>query len=447
MKINHSYMSINGWGGYPKILSKIYYPKNIDEIKEYIQKKNIIARGNGRSYGDSAINEENTIDMRKFNKIISFNKDLGQLVLESGVILSEVIENYLPEGWFPFVTPGSKFVTIGGMIAADVHGKNHHINGSFKNYVDWIEIIDANGKIKICSRDQNQEIFEWSFGTMGLTGIIIKACIKLRPIETAWIKQKTLLAKNIDQAIKIFEETLDSTYSVAWIDCLGDANEIGRSIIYIGEHAKISDLNKEKIHKPLKITKKKKINLKFYFPNWFLSNFFIKLFNKFYFNYMKVNLGQKLVYWDDFFYPLDNILEWNKIYGKRGFIQFQCVLPLEKSKEGILEILGEISKSKISPFLSVLKRFGDQNSKFSFPLKGYTIALDFPKNDKTLELLNRLDEITLRHNGRFYLAKDSRIKKEIFKKSDSRLNNFIDLRTKVGSNKVFRSSQSNRLEI
>jgi len=162
---------------------------------------------------------------------------------------------------------------------------------------------------------------------------------------------------------------------------------------------------------------------------------------------MKINLGQKLVYWDNFFYPLDNILGWNKIYGNRGFIQFQCVLPLERSKEGILEILAEISKSKISPFLSVLKRFGDQNSKFSFPLKGYTIALDFPKNDKTLELLNRLDEITLRHNGRFYLAKDSRIKKEIFKKSDSRLNKFLDLRIKVGSNKVFRSSQSNRLEI
>ena len=206
-------------------------------------------------------------------------------------------------------------------------------------------------------------------------------------------------------------------------------------------------LKKKNITDPLRIISKKVKNIPFYFPNWFLNKSFVKLFNFIYYLIGKNGSKEKLINWDDYFYPLDSILEWNKIYGKKGFVQYQCVIPLDKSKEGITELLREIDNSKVSSFLSVLKRFGKQNSKFSFPMEGYTLALDFPVNEETLYLLDKLDEITLKFGGRFYLAKDARMKKEIFKKSDSRIKEFVNFRNKNECDKNFTSCQSSRLEL
>ena len=439
--------NISGWGGYPVQKANMVYPKNIEQILIETKNGDSIARGNGRSYGDSSINAKNTINMKHLNHIISFDDISGILVVETGILLNDLINIFLPKGWFPYVTPGSKFVTVGGLIAADVHGKNHHKEGSFRNFVEWFEIINSKGKILKCSKNENSDLFEWTMGGMGLTGIIIRAAIKLRPIKTSWIKQKTLVAKNIDQTIEIFENNMNATYSVAWLNSTETKNNIGQSLIMLGEHASLEDLDKKNIKDPLKIKTKKNINIPFYFPNWFLNKKLIKLFNYIYFFFGKNTSKEKLVYWDDYFYPLDTILGWNKIYGRKGFVQYQCVIPLEKSKEGLIELLNEIDKSKISSFLSVLKRFGDQESHFSFPMKGYTIALDFPVSKDTLNLLEKLDEITLRYNGRFYLAKDARMKKEIFKRSDKRIQNFINFRNNNNYDKDFRSLQSSRLEL
>ncbi len=438
---------ISGWGGFPTQLTKIIYPTSINQILEELKEGNLIARGNGRAYGDSAINQKKTINMKYFNKILSFDENSGLLVTESGVLLQEILNAYIVKGWFPFVTPGSKFVTIGGLIAADVHGKNHHKEGSFRNCVEWFELITSKGEIKKCSRDENSELFEWTIGGMGLTGIITRAAIKLRPIETCWIKQKTLIAKNIDQTLEIFEKNMDATYSVAWINSTNTKNNIGQSLIMLGEHASINDLDKKKSLNPFKLKFENKKSIPFFFPNWFLNKKLIKLFNSIYFFIGKNSSNEKLVYWNDYFYPLDAVLGWNKIYGRKGFVQYQCVIPLENSKEGIIELLKEINKSNISSFLSVLKRFGKQKGKFSFPMEGYTIALDFPVNKETFYLLEKLDEITLKYNGRFYLAKDARMKKEIFKKSDERIKQFVDFRDQNNCNKNFVSSQSARLEL
>ena len=447
MNKNSEQKNISGWGGYPSQKAKIVYPQNVNQILTEIKKSDLIARGNGRAYGDSSINEKNTINMKYLNHIISFDDDLGILVVESGILLNDIINTFLPRGWFPYVTPGSKFVTIGGLIAADVHGKNHHKEGSFRNFVEWFEIINSKGEIIKCSRNENSDLFEWTIGGMGLTGIIIRAAIKLRAIQTCWIKQKTIVAKNIDETLEIFENNMNATYSVAWINSTKTKHNIGQSLIMLGEHASLQDLDKKNIKDPLKIKSKKNKNIPFYFPNWFLNKKLIKLFNSIYYFIGKNTSKEKLVYWDDYFYPLDTLLGWNKIYGRKGFVQYQCVIPLEKSKEGLIELLKEVDKSKISSFLSVLKRFGDQKSNFSFPMKGYTIALDFPVSEDTLNLLEKLDEITLKYNGRFYLAKDARMKKEIFKRSDKRIQSFINFRHNKNFNKNFRSSQSSRLEL
>ena len=199
-------MKLSGWGKYPSIETKVNVPVSIEELIMLISKDEAIARGNGRSYGDSSINRKNTIDMKRLNKILKFNKENGLLVVESGVLLSDVIETFLSKGWFPKVTPGSKFVTVGGMVACDVHGKNHHKDGSFGNYVKWIEILTPDREIKKCSRETNIELFNWTIGGMGLTGIILSIAFYLQPLKSSWIKQKTIPAKNIDHAIEIFEK-------------------------------------------------------------------------------------------------------------------------------------------------------------------------------------------------------------------------------------------------
>ncbi len=437
---------ITGWGLYPRFNVLKKNPKNIDELTEAAKTPSLIARGNGRSYGDSSINKVNTIDMKNFNRFLHFDESEGLLVAEAGVLLKDVIDTFLPRGWFPSVTPGTKYVTIGGMVAANVHGKNHKNSGSFGNYVHWIEIINIDGEIVRCSRNENSDLFFWTLGGMGLTGIILNVAFFLKSVKTAWIKETTLVAKNISEAFRFFEDNLNSPYSVAWIDCYTKGKSLGRSLVMLGEHAKINEIDFKNKSNPLKSPKKRRISIPFYFPPFILTKFNVRIFNFFYFLNGRIGRRTKLVEWDTFFYPLDKISNWNKIYGKKGFAQFQCVIPLTNSKKAITELLNCISNSKSFSFLAVLKRFGTETSYFSFPMEGYSLALDFPINSNNLLLMKVLDEITVKYGGRFYLAKDSRIKKNIFEKSDNRISEF----RKYRQNKIqkkFSSIQSDRLNL
>ena len=438
--------NISGWGRFPVSRAKIITPKNIEQLKELISKEKVIARGNGRSYGDSAINEKNTICMKNFNKFLSFDNETGLIVVESGVLLSEIIDTLLSKGWFPLVTPGSKYVTVGGMVACNVHGKNHHKDGSFDSSLEWIEIINYEGKTLKCSRNENVDLFNWTIGGMGLTGIIIKVAFRLRKITSSWIKQRTIVTKNFEDSIEVFEQNLESTYSVAWIDCLAKGKNLGRSLVMLGEHVEDHNLPDDKKTNPFLTKKKFKIRIPFYFPSFTLNFFILKIFNSLYYFLKKLNGKDKIIDWDSYFYPLDCLLDWNKIYGKKGFVQFQCVIPLQNAKTGIKEILETTSSTNSGSFLAVLKRFGKQNSNISFPMEGYTLALDFPINNKNLRLLDELDKIVLKNNGRFYLAKDSRMRSEVFKKSDKRIEQFIKFKNTQIKNK-FASMQSERLKI
>jgi len=440
-------MKLAGWGLFPLIIAKVTSPRNIKSLLEQIKLGHAIARGNGRAYGDSAISSKNTIHMKHFNRMLSFDNKSGQLIVESGVLLADIISVFMPRGWFPAVTPGTKFVTIGGMIAADVHGKNHHKEGSFGNFVDWIDLVEADGNIRRCSRMENSCLFGWTIGGMGLTGVILRAAIRLRPIETGWIKQRIMVAKNINQAIDIFEATMDKSYSVAWIDCMKKGKAIGRSLIMLGEHAKLKDLSKHKQKSPFEFQEKSRKLMPIHLLSWLLSKWSIRVINSFYYWKGRWQKNEKLIDWDSYFYPLDKIMGWNKIYGLNGFIQFQCVIPLSKSRKGLHNILELVTKAGSGSFLAVLKRFGKQDSFFSFPMEGYTLSLDVPVNKRTLKLIDKLHITTLEYGGRFYLAKDSRLTPEIFQKSDKRIKAFRTFREKNKSYDAFNSAQSIRLKL
>ena len=440
-------MNLTGWGQFPKIKTSVSRPRDVNALIESLKMGDAIARGNGRSYGDSSISHTNTIQMAHFNRMLSFDQHSGQLVVEAGVMLSDIIDTFLQCGWFPAVTPGTKFVTIGGMIAADVHGKNHHRDGSFGAFVDWIDLLGPSGIVQRCSRKDNPNLFNWTVGGMGLTGIIVRAAIRLRSVETGWIKQRTIAAANISEAIELFESSLNINYSVAWIDCMQRGRHLGRSLIMLGEHARLDDLENSNRQNVYPRARSKNIYLPLNFPSWVLNKYSVKAFNNLYYRKGQLSLGEHLIDCNKFFYPLDRILGWNKVYGRNGFAQFQCVIPLEKSIEGITALLNEISKSKCGSFLSVLKRLGVQESNFSFPMEGYTLALDFPVNQKTLDLMKRLDKISIKYGGRFYLAKDSRMSRETLEKSDLRLPHYHRLRDELDLSNKFSSAQSERLGI
>jgi FAD/FMN-containing dehydrogenase len=438
-------MILSGWGRFPRQDCYVTRPRSEAGLRARIIEGGLIARGNGRAYGDSALSARNTVDMRGFNRMLAFNAETGQLVTEAGVLLADVISVFLTRGWFPSVTPGTKFVTIGGMIAADVHGKNHHKHGSFGAFVDWIDVMDTHGEVRRCAPDRNPDLFQWTLGGMGLTGIILRAAFRLRPVETAWIRQTLIPAPNLAAAMEIFEAKQDATYSVAWIDCLAPEGRRGRSLVMLGEHAPLDTLPADRKNAPFETPRRRKFTIPFDAPSLALNRLTAHVFNDCYYRNGLQKAGTSLIDWDSYFYPLDSILGWNRLYGRRGLAQFQCVLPLDTARKGLERLLGEISASGQGSFLAVLKRFGAQESRFSFPMEGYTLALDFPANTKALALMERLDLIAVAHGGRFYLAKDSRMSRATLDRSDPRVKKFRAMREEVALKPSFQSTQSERL--
>jgi decaprenylphospho-beta-D-ribofuranose 2-oxidase len=412
---------VQNWGNYPKIEAEVLATSDYNLIQSKINNsKKLIARGNGRCYGDSSL-QSTIYSTLKLNKFLFFDKKIGILKVESGVLLSEILEIIVPHGFFLPVTPGTKWITIGGAVASNIHGKNHHKEGAISNYIESFELVGETGSSIKCSREENTTAFTQTIGGMGLTGIITTVTIKLKSIETSYIKQKSIKAENLDEMINLFEKYNHYTYSVAWIDCLKKGENLGRSILMLGEHADKNDLN-DKPMNVLALHSKKQLNIPFYFPNFVLNKFTIGLFNELFYNKQRVKEKESIVHYDTFFYPLDILNNWNRIYGKNGFTQYQFVIPFEKGREGLKKIMNEITESGCGSFLAVLKTFGkkdDFTSPLSFPFEGYTLALDFKISPQVLLLLNRLDKLVLEYNGRLYLTKDVRMPKDIFAKTYS----------------------------
>lgn len=436
--------SIANWGNYPVMESDERMFSFDDQLAQLVKEsKHFIPRGNGRCYGDASLSEE-TINTLKYDKILSFDTVQGIFECQSGLTLDHVLEVIVPKGWFLPVTPGTKFITVGGAVGSDVHGKNHHVDGSFSNHIVDMDIVLASGEMITCSPLQYVDLFEATCGGMGLTGLITRVKFRLKKIETSYIKQKQVKAANLEEIICLFEQYKHYTYSVAWIDCLKSGKGFGRSILILGEHASVNDLNESKKKAPLELPKKKQITFPFNLPSWVLNTLTVRLFNFLYYGKNFKKEINNVVSYEPFFYPLDAILHWNRGYGKKGFVQYQFVLPLT-AKDGLIEILHRISEKGLGSFLAVLKVFGKQESMISFPDEGYTLALDFPVRDGLLEFLDELDKVVLKYGGRLYMSKDARMKPEVLQAGYPRLEEFKAVVKKYNPGGKIRSTQSDRL--
>jgi decaprenylphospho-beta-D-ribofuranose 2-oxidase len=432
------------WGNYPVISCDETTFSQEEQIQDFISShSSVIARGNGRCYGDASL-AINSLSTLKYDKVLAFDTVNGIFECQSGITLDQILEIIVPEGWFLPVTPGTKFITVGGAVASDVHGKNHHVDGSFSNHIISMDVITGNKETLTCSLTEEPDLFWATCGGMGLTGIITRVKFHLKKIETAYIKQKQIKARNLEDLIRLFEEYKDYTYSMAWIDCLKKGDSFGRSILIVGEHATEQELSEKQKKDKLKVPGKGKLTVPFNLPSFILNTFTVKAFNWLYYNKNTKREINNVIPYEPFFYPLDAILHWNRGYGKAGFVQYQFVLPLEM-KAGLIAILQRISDEGLGSFLAVLKVFGKQDSLISFPMEGYTLALDFPVRKGLFAFLDELDALVLQYGGRLYLSKDARMKQEVFWQSYPNAHQFAEIVKTYNGDQLFRSVQSDRL--
>jgi FAD/FMN-containing dehydrogenase len=359
--------------------------------------------GAGRSYGDVCLLENGTLlHTRGMDRFLHFDPATGVLRCEAGVTFAEILDFAVPRGFFLPVTPGTKYVTVGGAIANDIHGKNHHIAGTFGNHVLRFELVRSDGSRFLCSSSENQPWFAATIGGMGLTGLITWAEVRLRPIVSRRIQYQGIKFNGIEEFVALSKANTHIEYTVAWIDCVSTGSNFARGIFMLGDHSNAPE--------PLTPSKQPWLTLPIDLPPFVLNKLSIGAFNTLYYNKQLGKIKTGLVDYEPFFYPLDSVLHWNRMYGKSGLLQFQCVLPWEADQMGIVKVLKAITTSGLASFLAVIKVFGDVPSPgmMSFPAPGITLALDFPiRPDVSFDLLDRLAHITLEHGGRMYPAKDA----------------------------------------
>ena len=430
-------MKLHGWGRYPKHQADVTYPQtHADCLQTVTSKKTCIARGLGRSYGDSSLAAD-ILETRYLDKFQKFDAITGLLTCDAGVSLADILDVFVPRGWFLPVTPGTRFVSVGGAIASDVHGKNHHHDGTFTMHVTQIEILLGNGEQVVASYVENTDLFHATCGGMGLTGIILSASIQLKAIASSNMIETTFKLPCLRDVLQAFDEHEQATYSVAWIDCLAKGDALGRSLLMLGEHAD---------DHILRVAPSKPIPIPLDMPASLLNQASMKLFNSLYYNKARDNQSTRVVAYDAFFYPLDKLSNWNRLYGKAGFVQYQCVLPKAVGEAGLREVLELVAASGKASFLAVLKVFGESNQNYlSFPMHGYTLALDFKAEPAVFLLLDTLDQLIVKRGGRHYLCKDARMTESTFKSSYARWQDFEDVRSKYHAFGRFSSHQSKRL--
>ena len=433
-------MILNSWGRYPQTVANLLEPLSTDAVQRLInahgKEGSLIARGAGRSYGDSAL-ASTVLSSRFLDSFIAFDEEAGVIHCGSGVSLDAILKVSIPKQWFLTVIPGSKFVSVGGAIAADVHGKNHHIDGTFCQQIIEFSLLLASGEIVKCSPTDNPDLFYASCGGMGLTGVIVDAKIQLSKVPSVFIKRESIIAESLQSTFNILEANHSAKYSVAWLDCLALGEKLGRSVVYLGEHATDSRFNyKDGLS----------ISVPFATPAFLLNKYSMTAFNSTYFNLKKIAGKNAKTNYDSFFFPLDNIKHWNKLYGQNGFLQYQFVVPTEAAFSAITDVLNKVALAGKGSFLTVLKKFGAANKNLlSFPKEGYTLTLDFKREKAIFPLLLELDDIVLASGGRLYLAKDARMTESMFKQGYPAWETFAKLKGRVDPNNIFGSLQSERL--
>ncbi len=416
---------LSSWGRVHKVeQEQVLFSNRSDVLASLAHKsKAYLAYGNGRSYGDSCLNPGGiALKTKRLDRYLSFDPITGILSCEAGILLSEILTLIVPQGWFLPVTPGTRFVSVGGAIANDVHGKNHHLRGTFGCHIRQLELLRSDGQRLICSTQNHADYFAATVGGLGLTGLITWAEIQLSRICNSWIDVETIRYESLDEFFDLsFESGPDYEYTVSWVDgaCLG--KRLGRGLFMRGNHAPVNVVGPKYVSKTR--------SFPFVPPVSMINSLTLKAFNLAYYHKQLQKKARLIQHYEPFFYPLDSFLEWNRIYGPSGFYQYQCVVPSQYSREAMTELLTEIAKSGMASFLAVLKVYGDILSPgmLSFPLSGVSLALDFPnRGDKLQRLFTRLDSIISSANGRLYPAKDARMPGTLFRDGYLRWQEFSD---------------------
>jgi FAD/FMN-containing dehydrogenase len=410
------------WGRFPKVAHRyVHQPAWNDQVPELLKSaapESLLPYGLGRSYGDSCLNgERELIACRRLNRILGFDEATGIVRCESGISLADIIEVFLPRGWFLPVTPGTRFVTVGGAIANDVHGKNHHRAGTFGAHIHQLGLHRSGDGLVTCSPQENPQMFRATIGGLGLTGLIAWADLQLRRLAGPWIDAELVPFQSLPAFLDLSRESDGGfEYTVAWLDCFAGKNT--RGIFFRGNHSAPTEK---------KFRLKRGPKLPFALPAWALNRYAVKAFNSLYYRLHAVRNGASLVGYDSFFYPLDSIPQWNLLYGKQGFLQYQCVIP-EGNSEAVEELLDRIARSGMGSFLGVLKQFGTEPpaGMLSFPRPGLTLALDFAmRGERTLQLLRSLDKVVQENGGALYPAKDARMSTALFEASFPHWRSFV----------------------
>lgn len=410
-------LPLSSWGNYPKhpqTGEAIFWRNNLNYALSFAAKKygSTLAFGAGRSYGDSCLAASgHALYLKTLNHFIEADWQHGILRAEAGVTLEDILNVAIPHGWFLPVTPGTKYATIAGAVANDVHGKNHHVRGTFGRHIRSFELLRCDQMPLNCSPIENSELFRATIGGLGLTGVISQVELQLMPITSSEIDTTTTSFGSVDEFFELSEKfDSQNEYSVAWVDCLAGEKNLGRGIFFTGNHAQNGEL---------KVSTKKKITVPLTPPFSLINSLSVKAFNQLYYTRNKNSAAQKKVNYDPFFYPLDGILKWNRIYGSSGFQQYQCVIPENNASDGIKELLRVTAQFKAGSFLAVLKRCGEIKSPglLSFPLAGTSLALDFAeKSEFNKKLFAKLDEVVVAAGGRLYPAKDAHMSGADFRK-------------------------------
>jgi decaprenylphospho-beta-D-ribofuranose 2-oxidase len=435
--------TLAGFGANSRSECRYVTPEGWGEVARAVERAGTALRGLGRSYGDAAMNGGGLVlGLARFDRYLAFDEATGVLTCEAGVSLGQIIADFAPRGWFPAITPGTKYVTIGGCIGNDVHGKAHHVQGSFVTSVVSMQVLLASGQVVTASRDENVELFFGSFGGLGLLGVVLCATLQLRRVETTWFRQKAIVARDLAEMLAAMAAT-DSkyAYSVAWVDPQATGARLGRGVLTVGDHASKVDLGGREA---LEVSGPPKLNVPFDLPDFVANAFTAWLAN----TAIKVLLSRAapIAHYEKFFYPLDMATNWNRGYGRRGFTQYQFVVPMTDGERVLHGLLGAIATSGQPPFLNVLKRMGKASqSPLSFPFEGYTFAIDFPIRDGTAALLERLDAMVIEAGGRIYLGKDAFVKPAALRAMYPRLPEFLALKAKLDPTNVFTSELARRV--
>lgn len=436
-----------GWGRYPVVEADVVRVRWRRQLKACLELPGAwLAQGNCRSYGDACL-ARRVLSMLPMDRLLDFEAGTGRLRAEAGVTLERILQFAVPRGWFLPVTPGTKFPTLGGCLAADVHGKNHHVDGSLSRHVDSLEMILADGRDVTCSRQQEPELFRATLGGMGLTGVIVAATLRLRRITSAYVGVRTCRTGNLSETCRVFSETQDQyRYSVAWIDCLAQGRHLGRSLVMLGDHVEAGDLA---TRTPLAVHPPGRLDVPWSLPGWALSPLTVRAFNGLYYHRQWQRDRYQVVHYDPFFYPLDAVGHWNRIYGRQGFLQYQFVIPQAAGQAPVEEILQRIARSGAASFLAVLKAFGPRDeSLLGFPVAGLTLALDIPRRQPGIDdFLRQLNQTVRQAGGRIYLAKDAVLEPDDMEAMYPGLPAFRRIRRTWDPESRWRSQQSDRLEL